>query len=262
MNITIQQSAKAEVFTTLFQNMKHFSEHINVQFTPEHMYIQTMDSARISILEVKLPKKWFTTYTCEQSIVLGVPSQILYKILATRDKDQSIQIHVEDSNTDTLLVDMCSIPGKNKTGCFERHFVMPLMDIEMDCVQVPDLEYQVEMCLSATIFTTMIHQLRGFGDNLRIHCNEEQNQWTSTTQENGSMSVEVNIDDLHEFEIEENCDLTLEFALQYLQNVGAYSKISKNMTVKMHADYPLRLDFPLEDDGYIIYYLAPKINED
>ena len=76
------------------------------------------------------------------------------------------------------------------------------------------------------------------------------------------MSVEVNIDDLHEFAIEENCDLTLEFALQYLQNVGAYSKISKNVTVKMHADYPLRLDFPLEDDGYILYYLAPKINED
>ena len=262
MNITIQHPAKAEAFTTLFQNMKHFSEHINVQFTPEHMFIQTMDAARISILEIQLPKAWFCKYTCEQSVVLGIHSQILYKILATRDKDQSVQMYIDREDSDTLIVDMCSIPGKTKTSCFERHFQMPLMDIEMDCVHIPDMEYQVEMTLSASIFTTIIHQLRGFGDNLLIHCNENVNQWTSTTQECGSMSVEIKIDDLIEFSIEEDCDLSLEFALQYLQNVGLYGKISKNVTIKMHADYPLRLDFPLENGGHVTYFLAPKIKDD
>jgi proliferating cell nuclear antigen PCNA len=154
--------------------------------------------------------------------------------------------------------------GTNGSSSFERHFETPLMDIETECVTIPEMEYQVEMSLSSTIFATIIHQLRGFGNNLEIRCNETVNRWTATTQESGSMSVDMKIDDLNEFAIEEACDLSLEFALQYLANVGSYSKICKNVHLKMHADFPLRLDYPLDTDtdANIKFYLAPKIRED
>lgn len=262
MNILIQNPAKIDIFTILFQNMKHFSENINLQFTPEHLYVQTMDSARISILEFCLPNTWFCEYECVESITLGIHSGILYKILAAREKDQSIRIQYKPDNTDKLFVHMCSVDTEKNS--FERHFETPLMDIETDCVTIPEMDYQVEMSLSSTIFSTIIHQLRGFGDNLEIQCNETVNRWTATTQESGSMSVDMKIDDLNEFAIEEGCHLSLEFALQYLANIGSYSKICKNVHLKMHADFPLRLDYPLdtENNAYIKYYLAPKLSEE
>lgn len=263
MNILIQNPAKIDIFTTLFQNMKNFSENINLQFTSEHLYVQTMDNARISILEFYLPNTWFCEYECVESVTLGIHSGILYKILAAREKDQSIRIQYKSDNTDKLFVHMFSTIEKNNSS-FERHFETPLMDIEMECVSIPEMDYQVEMSLSSTVFSTIIHQLRGFGDNLEIKCNETVNRWTATTQESGSMSVDMKIDDLHEFAIEEGCDLSLEFALQYLANIGSYSKICKNVHLKMHADFPLRLDYPLdtENNANIKYYLAPKISEE
>lgn len=268
MNILIQNPAKIDIFTTLFQNMKHFSENVNLQFTPEHLYVQTMDNARISILEFYLPKSWFCAYECGESVTLGIHSGTLYKILAAREKDQSIRIQYQSDNTDKLFVHMSSTQekgGNNSSSIsFERHFETPLMDIETECVTIPDMEYQVEMSLPSVIFSTIIHQLRGFGDNLEIRCNETVNRWTATTQESGSMSVDMKIDDLNEFAIEEGCDLSLEFALQYLANIGSYSKICKNVHLKMHADFPLRLDYPLDSDSdaNIKYYLAPKIREE
>lgn len=265
MNILIQNPTKIDIFTTLFQNMKHFSENVNLQFTSEHLYVQTMDNARISILEFYLPNTWFCEYECVESITLGIHSGILYKILAAREKDQSIRIQYTSDNTDKLFVHMCSTVEKNSSNSsFERHFETPLMDIETECVTIPEMDYQVEMSLPSTTFSTIIHQLRGFGDNLEIKCNETVNRWTATTQESGSMSVEMKIDDLNEFAIEEGCDLSLEFALQYLANIGSYGKICKNVHLKMHADFPLRLDYPLdtESNANIKYYLAPKLSEE
>jgi proliferating cell nuclear antigen len=268
IDILIENSAKVEAFTILFQSLKSFSEHTNVQFDDERMYIQTMDSARISILEISLPKKWFCKYKCDQSVVLGINASIMYKILSSKDKNQSLRLQYK-SGEDKLNIHMCSLEGGSASG-FDRHFEAPLMDIETEYMNIPETEYQMEMILPSAIFSTMIHQLRGFGESLDIHCNEDNIRFTANTQESGSMSVDIRMDDLIEFSIEEECQLDMSFGLQFLQSLCCYSKISKSVNVKIHSDYPLRIEYPLhlicvnteEECGYIHFFLAPKIKDD
>jgi len=268
IDILIENPVKVEAFTVLFQSLKSFSEHTNVQFDSERMYIQTMDSARISILEISLPTKWFCKYKCDQTVVLGINASVMYKILSSKDKNQSIRLQYT-SGEDKLNIHMCSPEGIINAG-FDRHFEAPLMDIESEYMTIPDIEYKMEMSLPSSIFSTLIHQLRGFGESLDIHCNEDNIRFTANTQESGSMSVDIRMDDLIEFSIEEECQLDMSFGLQFLQPVCSFSKISKTVTVKIHSDYPIRIEYPLHlvgtnieaECGYIHFFLAPKIKDE
>ena len=94
MNVVLRNQQKAEVFSSLFQHIKLFTEHVNIMFEKDHMYLQSMDSSRVSIFEIKLASTWFDTYehTHNTSIPIGVSSSLLFKILNTRDKLQELQL--------------------------------------------------------------------------------------------------------------------------------------------------------------------------
>ena len=106
MNISIQQIQKAEIFTGLFQHVKSFTEHINIMFEKDRMYIQTMDKSHVSIIEMVLPMGWFDVYENKTptTINIGVNSTILFKILNSREKTQSIRIEYDEEEGDKLFI--------------------------------------------------------------------------------------------------------------------------------------------------------------
>lgn len=260
MEILLEHPGKIESFTTIFLSMKSITQSVNVHFNEDRMYVQTMDAARVSILEVTLPKEWFDAYSCSESVTIGVSTIAIHKILSTAKKDHSIRIKWE-RDTDSLDIIMTSTQENHRS--FEQQFTCPLMDIEEEVMAIPTMEYHIEMTMSSLIFSSVIKQLREFGDCLDIRCNEEVNSWTAMAKENReSMSVNIKIDDIDEFVTDEGADLVLSFALNYLTYVSPYSKISKNVTVRLHSEFPLRLDYTLDNGGVIYYYLAPKVRED
>ena len=89
MNILINDTTKADIFSSLFQHIKLFTEQVNITFNKEKLYLQTMDSSRVSIFEMHLPEKWFDEFKLDNdiSVVIGVNANILFKVLNTRDKE-------------------------------------------------------------------------------------------------------------------------------------------------------------------------------
>lgn len=257
MKISINDLQKVEIFTTLFQNLKSMSEMINISFTPENMYLQTMDSAKVSILEIVLPKTWFCEYECLIPVTLGIHTTILYKILSARDKSQCINIEYNDDE-DRISFHMSS----NDKSIFDRKFETPLIDIETDLMEIPVSDYQAEMSLPSANFSLLISQLKGFGETLEFHCSETLIQLVAKAIESGSMTVEIKIDDLSSFAIEEGQEVVLSFGLQYLSSICQYHKVAKDIEIKIHVDCPLLIEYHLIDDGIIKYYLAPKISDD
>ena len=128
MNITITNSAKADLFGSLFQHIRLFTEHINITFDKERMFMQSMDSARVSVFELTLPYTWFDVYehTSAGPITLGIPATMLFKILNTRDKIQETQIIYDESDNDKLFVNFSS----NNASVFNKRFELPLIDLE------------------------------------------------------------------------------------------------------------------------------------
>jgi len=282
MNVVIRNLQKAELFASIFQHIKLFTEHITIHFEKHRLYIQTMDSSRVSIIEITIPNDWFDIYehTATSSIPIGLHAQNLYKILSTREKAQEINISFSEDTSDKLyihftcgqqntIVDVADdasgqsivTPSNKRPMLFDKHFEMPLMDIEFEMMNVPEMECQAEFSILSGTFANLVNQLRLFGDTLEIECSEEEILLHSLSVETGKMTVKMDIDDLTEFAIDEGDTLQMSFSLIHLHNVCMYNKLSKEILVKLIRNYPLNILFDLGDGASLAFYLAPKITD-
>lgn len=262
MNILITNPQKADVFAGIFQHIKAFTDNVNIMFEKERMYIQSMDNAHILIFEIILPKSWFDKYefTTDDNVAIGLSTIIFYRILNAREKTQSIQLVYDPNETDKLSVHFVS---DNKTE-FDKHFELPLMELESELMEIPPIEYDAEFSIASSNFANIINQLKQFGDTMDVECSEEKIVLYSNGKETGKMFVEINIDDLTTFSINEGENIKLSYSLNYLHNICLYNKISKNIELKLKDSYPLQAVYTLNDDenAKITFYLAPKINEE
>ena len=95
MNIKIDNPSKADTFSAIFQNMKSFTDNVNIIFDNEKMFVQAIDAGHVSILELNIPSTWFDKYS-PTNMTIGVNATIFFKILSTRDKCQNIEMKCED----------------------------------------------------------------------------------------------------------------------------------------------------------------------
>ena len=281
MNIIIKNPHKADVFTSLFQHIKLFADNINIMFERERIYLQSMDSSRVSIFEMDIPSDWFDVYehTHTSNITIGLSSSLLYKILNTRDKIQELNILYKDEDSDKLFINFTcgraivnSISTENGSdrpiiretsakAVFDKHFELPLMDIEYELMNIPPQDSQAEFTVPSGTFSNLINQLGLFGDSLEIDCSEEKIMLHSVSVDQGKMAVEMKIDDLTEYSINEGEVMHITFSLKILHNICLYNKISKEVIVHLTSNFPMKIVYDLGENANMTFYLAPKIED-
>lgn len=281
MNLVIKDSHKADLFTSLFQHIKLFADHVNIMFEKERVYLQSMDSSRVSIFEMNIPAEWFDVYqhTSDSSIPIGLSSSLLYKILNTRDKIQDLNITYNHVDSDKLFlnftcgraivnsivspdgVEQPVIRETSVKAVFDKHFELPLMDIEYELMNIPEQESQAEFTVPSGTFSNLINQLGLFGDSLEIDCSEEKIMLHSVSVDQGKMAVEMKIDDLTEYSINEGETMHITFSLKILHNICLYNKLSKEVIVHLTSNFPMKIVYDLGENANMTFYLAPKIEE-
>jgi hypothetical protein len=78
------------------------------------------------------------------------------------------------------------------------------------------------------------------------------------------MFVEIDIEDLTAFSINEGETVKLSFSLQYLHNICLYNKLSKEIELKFSDNIPIKITYNIfgDENAKMTFYLAPKISED
>jgi len=261
MNIVIKNPIKNECFSGIFQHIKLFSEHINIMFEAERMYVQALINFRVSVFELYIPSSWFDVYehTSVSNLCLGVNSNILFRILNTYEKGQNMNIMFDNDDVEKLCIHFTSDGDKN---VFDKHFEIPLMDIDSEIMHIPAFESQADILIPSGKFASIINQLKLFGDSLEIDCSEEKILLSSCSQESGKMFVEIQMDDLNSYSINEGQELKLSFSLSHLHNICAYNKLAKEIEIKFTDKFPMKITYDLLDGAKIVFYLAPKISDD
>lgn len=267
MDIVLYPSPKADTFAAVFQHIRLFCDHINLVFAPERLYMQCMDNAHVAIVELDLPAEWFDRYELSQgSVTFGIHAGFLYRILAAREKEQQIHLVYSEEDNDVLRVHLTSQSTKNTS--FDKHFEIPLISIESETMEIPAIEYAAEISISSAHLAGIITQLKMFGDTMEIQCSEDKIMLASNSQDQGKMYVEINIDDVSAFAIDEGSDLHLSFSLTYLHHICMYNKLAKEVELKFSESYPMQIVYVLAKDteaesrdARLLFYLAPKIND-
>lgn len=254
---------KAEIFQQIFQNIKVFTDAITLHIGPENgLYLQCMDSSHVSITQFTIPVSWFETFEVNIPTLLSFQSSLFAKIMATRDKIQSVVLWKDDDN-DNLTITFENPTGVSTTApVFRKEFSLPLMEIENDLLNIPEeQEYAVEVSMPSAYFASLITQLQQFGSDAVFDCSEEQIVLSSSTQESGSMRILIDIDRLDEFSIDEGETIRVSYALGYLSKFCGFHKLTKQVKLNLSGERPMKLEYQMEGNWTMEFFLAPKIDD-
>lgn len=259
MKVVIPEGPKTDKFVAIFRYLKINIQEANIIFDEHRLYMQGMDNSQIGLFELVLVKEWFEIYEVNEPVTLGINCEILFKMLNCLDKTQKIILEFDQLSDDLSL----SFTSTEK-GVIDKHFALPLMDINSQLLGIPDVDYTADLQLKGGIFEKIIEQLSIFADTVKICCNDEQISLKTTKESSliaGQMEVNINFEDMTEYVIEEEADICLVFSLKYVNWMVQFSQLAEQMNIHFMEEVPMKIRYNLEHSSYIQFFLAPQFDD-
>lgn len=251
------QLNEGKTFKAIIEAIKDLVQDCNLECSEEEVAIQSMDSAHVSLVAVRISASAFSNYRCDRPNTLGINTANMSKILKMLGKDDSITFKAEDESPDSLT--MLFEGGKSTIADFE----LKLMDIENEQLGIPDTPYQCTIEMRSDEFQRIVRDLQVLGDTCTISCGKEGVRFSvSGNIGSGNILVRSNDDEKEKVTISMEEPVELNFALRYLNFFTKATPIGQNVILSMSPDVPVVVEYPIEEWGHVKFYLAPKIEED
>jgi proliferating cell nuclear antigen PCNA len=262
MKLAITDKKKINQLVTIFRHLKGIVVDVNLILSEEMFYIQSMDGSHACLVEIKLTRDWFDKYTLKEDEVLGINSEILFKVIDCWKEGQEITIYTKNNNNN-LFIDF------NGEKQVTKKFQLPLIDIDSDIMDIPEKDYDVDLLLKSNDFKELISELSIFNSTIIFKCSSDDEKVIIDANGGmGAMQVEIKDDDILEFAISEDLDLSVTYALSYINTMCSFSKLNDCVYIHSSDDVPMKLHYSLDDkdssesENYVKFYLAPKIDDD
>merc|ERR1711907_610324 len=145
-------------------------------------------------------------------------------------------------------------------------FDLKLMEIESEHMEIPEQQYKVVARLPSGEFQKICRDLKEFGETLQISASKEGIKF-SVAGDVGSGNVMLKPRESEKPEdkvtLTVHEPVTATFALRYLVNFAKAAPLSGVVELGLGPDAPLLVRYDLEksDNGFLQFYLAPKIDE-
>ena len=256
---------KSRIFATLFEIISNIIDGLSIEFQDDNLYIQTMDSSRISLFELKLTKEWFDVYDVTENSVLGVKLSIINKILNCRAPSQSIQFEFTGSDSDKL--DISLIDGTK--GNYDKFYQTSVYDFDIEQLSIPETEADSEFTINSITLFKLFEQLKQFGENIKINCNSEDiTICTNEGEDFTGMKVKIPEDDIIEYSVIEDEEVVVEYNIIPICKAFSVARLSKaadisdNFTVHLSREAPVMIVFNMFESSSIKFWVAPKISMD
>lgn len=255
MKLLLKDKTKANIFMTIFRQLKSHVDVVNINFEENRLYMQGMDSGQVSLFELQLQKNWFDEYEATGE-VLGLNCGVLHAVFNGMEADHELQLYTEEDG-DVLFMNLTS----DENGVFDKLYEISLIDLEQHMLSVPNTYWELDLQLKSQSFAKIIDQLTQFGDDIKLSCTEEKIE-LSTKGNNGCMSVQIAIDDVGEYSIEEGKAFESSFSSNYIHWITQFSKLSEDMDIHFKENSPIQMRYIIhEKDNYFRFFLAPKIDD-
>lgn len=258
MRLTIENKTKLEVFVAIFQLLKNWSSHINMHFEKEKLYIQTMDKSHICFANIEIKNKWFSEFHCSINHKISVDSSHFTLLMNHALKHDKLELIYEDENNiDKIYINFLN--DKENKSSFDNFFELNLIDVDEDSLGIPNVDYDVDFTIEAKKLVESLSQLNTIGSDLNIKCSETIVE-LNANGDAAKLKINIPVDDLNEYAIAE-CDDNIDtsFSLNHLCKMCLSMKISSVIKVALSNEIPMLLNYSLDDDSNVSFYVAPKI---
>lgn len=254
----INTNEKCKKFNNIISILSNIIDEITMTFEEEYLYIQCMDDGHICLVELKLMSDWFSEFKCDQTVNLGIKLSILTKILSCYQDKQHIVFN-HDDGTDKINI---SFINEENSKAIEKHFETVVFDYDYDTLEIHQTEYQLDITMESILLKKLVDQLSSFGNKITFTCDDENIVLCNSESLNNTvMKVNIDINDLDEYSIEENVVVNETFDMKLMQRITNFSKISSLTKIGLSGEIPIHLTYSLDDNSIIQFWVAPVIKD-
>lgn len=264
MEFTIVEK-RAQAFRQMLETVKELSvTDTNISFSESGLIIKSMDAAHTSVVILDIEKNYFSNYSCNSPIVLGVNLNILTKLLKSISKLDTL-IFLKHPAKDTLNI---SISNITRT----QHFEIPLFEFISDELSIPNMDYKVIYKLDTDEFSNILSDISLVeGRDITITMGDKQIKLQSEG-DIGKTDIKIDAEPLIENVvvekdkttkcsiIKDSIPISSSFSLENLKNVSKAKQFSRSgVFISLTDNFPLSVCYPFGPNSHLRLHLAPKI---
>jgi proliferating cell nuclear antigen len=249
---------KASLFKKIIESIKDLLGDVNIECTESGISFKSMDSSSIALVSLSLEFEGFEYFNCKENISIGLNIESLNKILNRARDDDRLTLKIEKDSMDLLCLEF-----KNATSNRKNVYKLRLMDIDQSHLSIPELDYNILLKLPSQEFRRICQDLMVIDDSVVINAEKNESYVRFNAGNNiGECNIEIKSQSNEEDPITVNVgsDIDICFSLKYLLMFSKGSTLSQHVKISLLDGMPILLEYKF-DNGYVRYYLAPKVTE-
>jgi len=233
------------------------------------MSLQAMDGSHISLVMMKLGAGLFSNYRCDSVVNFALSMHNLGSALKCAGDDETCQIKYNNAEGENVLLTFVD----EKYHC-KQDVTLKLMDLEAERLAVPEQQYEAIIEMPSKKFHKTVSDLSSFSGSLTITASEGKVVFEATG-ENGSNVMTFTSDEQVSDEVSDVYNkfdgrikisaseaVKVTFSIKYLVQFSKGMKLADRVRLSISNRCPLAVEYQIEDDGYLRFYLAPKIEDE
>lgn len=224
---------------------------VKIKFDSDKLEIVAMDPANVAMIVFRLLSSSFIEYNVkeEESIVLSLDS--LKQVLGRSKASDSV---IFELNEETNKLNI-RFEGETK-----RDFNLSLLESSGEDQKVPELNFPGSVELNNFVFNEAIEDMDIISDSIVLNL----------TQGGLRMEAVGNTSDAKaNLVVKEGGELICsedpiksKYSIEYLKKIAKGGKLANNVTLKFGPDYPLQIEYKVQDKLSLMTILAPRVSND
>jgi proliferating cell nuclear antigen len=229
-----------------------------LEFGRQGLHFRAIDPSHVAMVDVQLePTLWekWVVPPGDLPVNLGVNLAALRKVLGMVSPGDQLRLKWDPARDNILNVQFANVAKKRNYDIDIR-----LMDIEVDQLEIPDMEYTHMVRLPSADFYQCVGDCSQFGDTAGLALGGTK---LVTSVEGDEAKTFMSLEGEGDGPTPGGPPLSMKFALRYLLAFAKARDVDPQVTLKMLAGMPLCVQFAVGGGhGTVAYYLAPKVSDE
>ena len=222
--------------------------------------IATANPTRSIFTKVRLDAKEFQPYMCKyEKLELGIQLENLYKLLKSVDKDDTMALYVEESDKQSLIIEIENEDKKSKT-----FYKLKLFDLNQQSKKTAKIEFDIKITMHSTEFHKLCREMSNIAEFVEIKCTNKNIIFTckGDNAERSTIykSEEGGLNILNENRKQHN----IVQGVYELKNIVLFTKcasLCNDISIFMKNDFALTVIYTIATLGTITIAISPVKEE-
>lgn len=251
------KSVQGGVIRTLFETLKDIIHDSNIIFGPDGAKLATMDSAKCSLVYLKLRAESFEEFICNEPTHVGLNMASIYKLVRVCGTHDTIVLYVLKESPNELGIRIENAEKNSRTD-----FKLKLLDINDREISMPELEFDSVVTLPSAMFQRLCRDMLSLSPSMIITSRPKSmtfscegdfaSQTTTIGETDDGLTMATNHDD----------DISSKYSLKYLTLFCKSSALCTTVSIFIKKNHPLIIMYNVAGLGELKFMLTPLIEDE